>query len=50
MMHLYTPLGLQAMSNVCEDKLRSTMQQQLKRSHSLDGLTTNTRASIAILS
>ena len=43
---------VQAMASVCEDKLRQQIQQQLRRSHSLDGLTQIHRgtASKAILS
>ena len=38
------------MANVCEDKLRQAMCQQLKRSQSLDGLTSFPKSSKAILS
>jgi hypothetical protein len=43
-------LCLQAMASVCEDKLRQQIQTQLRRSHSLDGLTQTNRGSKAILS
>ena len=43
-------LCLQAMASVCEDKLRQQIQNQLRRSHSLDGMTHLNRGSKAILS
>lgn len=40
----------QAMSSVCEDKLRTNLHHQLRRSHSLDGITPSPVSSKAILS
>jgi len=41
---------LEAMSNVCEDKLKTHLRMELKRSHSLDGISQHFRHSSAILS
>jgi hypothetical protein len=41
---------LQAMSSVCEDKLRHAQPRNLRRSHSLDGISPSPSSSKAILS